>query len=81
MPEFIDTREECAPHTSQGCFKSPTVRKTPSHAGILQIILDAKDNGHIWADSALAEIGQLMGVHYIFARQKGFNRHEIEVLG
>lgn len=40
----------------------------PSHAGILNLIREAKDANHHWADAALAEICFITGINYKFIR-------------
>lgn len=46
----------------------PQARTSPSHAAILKLCADAKNKGHIWAESALGEISLIMGVDYEFSR-------------
>lgn len=59
----------------------PQDRDFPSHAGILHLIREAKDAGHIWADCALGELAMITGVNYTFVRRSAFDfqKHEIEV--
>ena len=51
------------------------------HAGILNVITDAKNKGSLWADTALGELCLLTGKNYQFTRRTAldFERHEIEV--
>jgi hypothetical protein len=48
---------------------------------VLELIRQAKERDHPWADGALAQIGALTGLNYAFKRTVRFDfiRYEIEV--
>lgn len=54
----------------------------PSHSGILYLILEAKKQNNLWADAALAEIGNILNIHYVFERRFISNKiiYEIGIL-
>ncbi len=56
-------------------------KAVPSHTGLLTLIREAKDAGHVWADCALSELSIYTGIPYAFRRHSALNfeRHEIEV--
>ena len=59
----------------------PRNEALPPHAGVLELIRQAKERDHPWADGALAQIGALTGLNYAFKRTVRFDfiRYEIEV--
>lgn len=83
-PEQAAARQRASlrqPYRIPDHIKGPEARDFPSHAGILHLIREAKDAGHIWADCALGELAMITGVNYSFVRRSAFDfqKHEIEV--
>lgn len=50
-----------------------------SHTGLMAIVREAKDKGHVWADCALAELALLTGQNYQFEKETTFDKqvHQI----
>jgi hypothetical protein len=85
MPTFIFSGAKTRPQSGFPNYrlppwvKPPADRMLPSHAGLLALIREAKDRGHIWADCALAELAIYTGIPYAFRRIVSFNREHYEI--